>query len=414
MGRVHAGEAQPRLLVLGAGPAQLGLLAAARRRGLFVIAVDRDPSAPGFQYADRRAIISVEDEPAIERLAEAERIDGVIAPGIDWALAIAARVAARLALTHPVSPASALLVTSKLRERELFALEGVPQPAFEVCATREEAVSAARRVGYPCVLKPTDRQGQRGLTFVEAPDELDAAIEHAFEQSRSGVLLVEELVDGPEVTVNGFSLHGRFHPLTVTDRVLAEPPAFGVALAHVWRSSLDPRTVGSAVEAASAAAAALGIEEGPTYTQIRVGPDGPRVGELAARLGGGHDAELCRAALGIDLNALALASALGEEIPERALLPVERAGGACVRFLVAPPGELREVDGADDARETEGVLDVQLYRRPGHVFPELRRGSDRAGAVLAVGETREEALERADRAAECIRFDTADVEAVAS
>ena len=70
-----------RLLVLGAGPAQLGLLAAARRRGLFVIALDRDPSAPGFQYADRRAIISVEDEPAVERLAEAERIDGVIAPG---------------------------------------------------------------------------------------------------------------------------------------------------------------------------------------------------------------------------------------------------------------------------------------------------------------------------------------------
>ena len=70
-----------RLLVLGAGPPQLGLLAAARRRNVFVIAVDRDPSAPGFQYADRRALISVEDEPAIERLAAAERIDGIIAPG---------------------------------------------------------------------------------------------------------------------------------------------------------------------------------------------------------------------------------------------------------------------------------------------------------------------------------------------
>ena len=84
-----------RILVLGAGPAQLGLLAAARRRGLFVIALDRDPSAPGFQYADRRAIISVEDEPAVERLAEAERIDGVIAPGDDWAVSVAARVAER-------------------------------------------------------------------------------------------------------------------------------------------------------------------------------------------------------------------------------------------------------------------------------------------------------------------------------
>jgi len=404
---------QPRLLVLGAGPQQLGLLAAARRRDLFVIAVDRDPTAPGFRYADRRAIISVEDEPAIERLADAERIDGVIAPGIDWAVAIAARVADRLGLAHPVTPESALLVTSKLRERERFAAEGVPQPSFQVCTTPQEAVTAARHVGYPCVLKPTDRQGQRGLTFVEGRDGLDAAIEEAFAQSRSGVLLVEELVDGPEVTINGFSLRGRFHPLTVTDRVLADPPAFGVALAHVWRSSLDPRTVGAAVESASAAASALGVTDGPTYTQVRVGPDGPRVGELGARLGGGHDAELCRAALGIDLNALALATSLGEEIPERALIPVQQAGGACVKFLVAPAGELEQIRGEEEARRVDGVLDVRLYRRPGHVFPELRRASDRAGAVIAIGETREEALERADRAAECIRFDTADVEAVA-
>src|ERR671934_2836378 len=101
------GGAAARLLVLGAGPAQLGLLAAARRRGLFVLALDRDPSAPGFRFADRRAIVSAEDEPAIERLAAAERVDGIVAPGIDWPVAIAARVAERLALPPPLEPASA-------------------------------------------------------------------------------------------------------------------------------------------------------------------------------------------------------------------------------------------------------------------------------------------------------------------
>ena len=89
-----------RLLVLGAGPAQLGVLAAARARGLNVVAADRDPSAPGFRYADRRAIVSIEDEPAIDRLARAEEIDGVIAPGTDHAVALAARVASRLGLPH--------------------------------------------------------------------------------------------------------------------------------------------------------------------------------------------------------------------------------------------------------------------------------------------------------------------------
>jgi biotin carboxylase len=379
-----------------------------------VIAVDRDPAAPGFRYADRRAIISAEDEQAIEHLATADPVDGVIAPGIDWPVAIAARVAERLGIPHPVTSESALLATSKLRQRERFAAAGVAQPRHAVCATVEEAVAAAEQVGYPCVLKPTDRQGQRGLAIVEGAAALEGAIDDAFRESRSGVLLVEELVDGPEVTVNGFSVGGRFHPLTVTDRVLADAPAFGVALAHVWRSSLDSETVGAAVETAGAAAAALGIAEGPTYTQLRIAADGPRVGELAARLGGGHDAELCRAALGIDLNGLSLAAVLGEEIPARALVPFERVGGACVKFLVAPPGELREVEGVEEAEAVDGVLDVRLYRRPGHCFGELRRGSDRAGAVIAVGDSRKEALQRAARAAECVRFETVDVEALAS
>ena len=90
-------DRRKRLLVLGAGPAQVGLLEAARARGdLEVIALDRDPAAPGFAVADRRAIISTEDERGIHRLAEAERVDGIMAPGIDWPVAIAARVAERL------------------------------------------------------------------------------------------------------------------------------------------------------------------------------------------------------------------------------------------------------------------------------------------------------------------------------
>jgi biotin carboxylase len=408
-------HAQPgkRLLVLGAGPAQTGLLAAARRRGLFVIAVDRNPAAPGFRDADRRAIVSAEDEPAIERLAIAEQVDGLIAPGIDWPVGIAARVAARIGAPHPLTPVTAALATSKLRQRERFAVEGVPQPLYSVCRTPEEAEDAAELVGFPCVVKAADRQGQRGLAVVEERAGVRPAFAEALEAARNGACLVEELVDGAEVTVNAFSIGGRFHPLTVTDRVRAEPPAFGVALAHVWPSSLDPAGVGAAVVAASEAAAALGIEEGPTYTQVLVRDGSALVVELAARLGGGHDAELCAAALGVDLNDLALSAALGEEIQEAALVPRAEAGGACVRFLVASPGELREVRGLDEAAAVTGILGVRTYRQPGHYFGPLRVGADRAGALLAVGETREAALERATRAADLVRFLVGNREAIA-
>jgi biotin carboxylase len=376
-----------------------------------VIALDREPSAPGFRYADRRAIVSTEDESGIERLAGAERVDGLIAPGIDWPVAIAARVAERLGLSHPISPETATLSTSKLRQRERFAEAGVPQPQYVVCSGAAEAADAAREIGFPCVVKAPDRQGQRGLTLVGSADEVEEAVRIALDASRSATLLVEQLVPGREVTVNAFSVDGHFHPLTVTDRLTAALPAFGVALTHVWPSELEPAQIGAAIEAAAAAARALGVENGPTYTQLLVSPDGVYVGELAARLGGGHDAELCRVALGVDLNGAALAAALGEELPVGTLSPVAKVGGGCVRFLTAPAGELREVSGVQEAFALEGVRGIRIYRRPGYRFGELRRGADRAGAVLAVGDSREEALEHAAKAEAMIRFEV-DVEAL--
>jgi biotin carboxylase len=383
-----------RLLVLGAGPAQLGLLAAARERDLFVIALDRDPAAPGFRYADRRAIISTEDEQGIERLASAESVDGIIAPGIDWPVGIAARVAEKMALPHPISPAVATLAVSKQKQREALANAGVPQPAWHIVSEVEEGLPV------PSVVKAPDRQGQKGLTLVRAESELPDAIAAAIEESRSGSAIVEELVEGPEVTVNAFSLRGEYHPLTVTDRLTADPPAFGVALAHVWPSEAG----GQAAKVAESAVRALGIENGPSYTQLRIGPAGPQVIEVAARLGGGHDAELSKLALGVDLNGLALQAALGETIWSAALQPTPDVGGAIVRFLVPPEGTLEEVEGVDEARAVEGVQDVRVYREPGHVFGPFRRGADRAGAVLAIGDTRDEALGRADEAARLIRF----------
>jgi biotin carboxylase len=377
-----------------------------------VIAVDRDPSAPGFRYADRRAILSTEDESGIERLARAERVEGLIAPGIDWPVAIAARVAERLGLPHPISPETAALSTSKLRQRERFADVVVPQPAYEVCAGAAEAAEAAQRLGYPCVVKAPDRQGQRGLSFVTDARRIATAVEIALDAARSATLLVEEHVAGHEVTVNAFSVDGRFRPLTVTDRITAGPPAFGVALAHAWPSELPPESIAAAIEAAASAATAVGIENGPSYTQVLVAPDGAKVGELAARLGGGHDAELCKAVLGVDLNGLALAAALGHAIPATALAPAARAGGGCVRFLVAPPGELRDAEGLEDAFALEGIRGIRLYRKEGHRFGPLLRGADRAGAILALGDSRDDALARADRAADLIQFHTVDVEAL--
>jgi biotin carboxylase len=405
--------AMARLLVLGAGPAQLGVLAAARAADLTVVAADRDPSAPGFRYADRRAIVSIEDEQAIERLARAEDVDGVIAPGTDHAVAIAARVALRLGLPHPLTPEAAQVAVSRQKQRERLTEAGIPQPRSIVCRSLAEVTRAAEELGYPVVVEAPNRAGERGIGLVRDRDMLAAAAADALADARGEYCLVEELVGGRIVTVNAFSHRGRFVPLTITDREQAPPPAFGVPLAQVWPAALDPAEVGTAIELAAAAARAVGVELGPTTTQILLGEEGPLLAKLSARVGGGHDAELCRVALGVDLNALAVALALGGDVHPQSLAVTSGVEAACVRFLVAPAGELQDVRGLEEAYELEGVRGIRIYRKAGHVFHELRRASDRAGAVLATGDTPEDALAHADRAAARIRFVTERIEAVA-
>jgi hypothetical protein len=234
-----------RLLVLGARAT--GLLAAARSRGLFVVAVDRDPRAPGFVLAHRRAILSTDDEPALERLVEAAHIDAVLATGRETGAA--ARIARRFRLPHPHSPDTGVLLGSRLRQRERLREARVPQVRWAVVCDPAEA-------RFRCVLTPPDRKGRR---------------------------LAEEAPGASEMTVTAFSSGGELHPL------LGSGPAAALA---------------------SRAVAALGVTDGPTSTRLRFGLGGLRVVDVRSQVGD-REAELCRLLQGVDVHGLALDAALG-------------------------------------------------------------------------------------------------------
>ena len=150
--------APPRLLVLGAGPAQLGLLEAARDRAdLEVIAVDRDPQAVGFALADERALLSSEDEEAIDRLARVREVDGIVSPGADWPVGVAARVAERIGLRIRSTHA-----TAGSRRRSHASARRSRRPASHTPGRSTPASGDP----VPCVVKAPDQQGQRGLALV--------------------------------------------------------------------------------------------------------------------------------------------------------------------------------------------------------------------------------------------------------
>jgi len=135
-------------------------------------------------------------------LAAAEELDGVIAAGIDWPVAIAARVAARLGLRHPLTPETAALAVSKQRQRDRLAEHGVPQPRWQL------VTHAPNDMDLPCVVKPPDRQGQKGLTLVRDRARLPESVAEAVSVSRTNGALLEEPLEGPQGTRNAFPPHG--------------------------------------------------------------------------------------------------------------------------------------------------------------------------------------------------------------
>lgn len=340
--------------------------------------------------------------PFVEQAHEALRFDGVIT-SCDYYLGTAARIASRLGLPGP-TPESVDSACRKDATRRVLAEAGLPGPRFGVCATWDEAAATARAIGYPLVLKPVDLCA--GM-FVRRVDD-EAALAHAYRalaafpvnargQRRDPVVLVEELLEGPEVSVETVSFGGTVHVVGVTDKSLGGAPAF-IETGHMFPAALSAADTEAAEETARQALGALGLDGVVAHTEIRLTADGPRLIEVNPRPAGNRITELIRQVTGIDLAAACVDVALGREPDLRRR--ATGVAGAAIGFLVpGRDGVLEAVDGADTVRAAEGLLELQLAEPGkavkaaasnneylGHVMAGVPRGSgarDRVEALLA-------------------------------
>jgi biotin carboxylase len=369
----------PTAFVLAGGSrSQLGLLEEAGALGHAVCVIDGAETAPLLAEADHPIVLSFADVDGV--LAELGRLDvepvAVATMGSDQAVLPTARLAERFGLPGlPVRTAE--IVADKRKMRAAFEEAGVASPAGREITHADERV--LEEVGLPAVVKPVDGSGQRGVTEIRRPEELAPAVERALAASRAGAAVLERYVEGNEYTVNGFLLEGEYFPMSVTQRLLHPPPPLGVCIAHRYPSRFKDEP--ELFELAHAASAAVGIESGPSYVQVRVEDGRPWVIEVGARLGGGKDAELAKLVTGFDAIRANVLWALGE-LTRDDLIPGEPLA-ACgqVRFVVAPPGRITRLDAAPALR-LEGVHEAGFYWQEGMVLPPLTSGAERLGYLL--------------------------------
>lgn len=192
----------------------------------------------------------------------------------------------------------------------------------------------------------------------------------------------------PEVSVEALVIEGETHIITVTDKYITQPPYF-VELAHCEPSVLDEHTIEEIKAVAVRAIRAIGIENAPAHVEIKVTEEGPKIVELAARLGGDFIASrLVPLSTGIDMvGASVLLTAGGK--PD--LVP-KRQQGAAIHFIhTEKKGILSEIVLPEGLQAQAGVEEIALYKKLGEKISGTRSGSDRLGHVITTGATAKEA-----------------------
>jgi len=399
------------VLFIGAGRNQRGAIERVRELGVRVVAVDRNAAAPGLTAADAGEAVDFADLAAVAEVGRRHGVDGVLTIAADSAVPVVAAVAAELGLPG-IGPEAAHLATNKIAMRRVFAERGVPQPQFAALRRQTEVRAAARAVGFPAVVKPVDSAGQRGISLVHDADELGAQMAFAIAASRSQEVIVERFHEGREVNTLLVARDDDVHLVTASDRLRPEGVGFGVALAHVYPSTLFGDALEEVERVAVAAVRAIGLRNGIAYPQLLVLPHANEVlvVEIAARIPGGQMVEVPRFGVGIDLVEVAVLQALGEPVPDELVTPRFHRPVA-IRFLTAEPGPLptgvvQSVGPLDKALAFPGVQRVETWIEAGETIRPVQTDGDRRGYVLADGSTNLEALERAEAAASLIDVQT--------
>ena len=330
-------------------------------------------------------------QPRSSALARRERAGGVLSPGTDGPVRVAAEVAAALGLPH-----SARSRHRRARDRQARAARA--RSTARACRIRPGArTGRACPPGARVVVKPAAAQGQRGLEIVEPGGDLGGGRRGRARRPRATAV---RCARSSSRAPSSRSMRSSTRPLRAAH---GHRPRARAGIRRRDRPSLSRRSTTplALVAAAEAACRALGLTSGPTYTQVLLAPDGPRVMEVAARLGGGHDGELCAAALGVDLSAAAVRAALGEAPGSLGRSERPRRRRALPDRARRTPRVRRGLGRGACAARRRARLRLP---RPGPQIGPLLRGPDRAGFVLATGATREAAEDAAREAEAAIRF----------
>lgn len=359
---------------------------AAAQHGFEPLLFTRDASRYDYLSEDRIETLEIDTQneedllQACRDLASGPGLAGV-ASSSEYFIATAAAIATRLGLPAP-HPAAVRTCRDKQQQRRCLQASGCAVAAFRAATSVKTAVAAAETIGFPVVIKPVSGSGSVGVKLCENVAEVatHAAALLLKRSNERGLamprrILVESVAEGEEFSVETFSRT----VVGVTRKYLSEPPDF-VEVGHDYPAAIPLSAEEQIGACALSALDALGLGWGPAHTELRLSQQGPVIIEVNPRLAGGYIPKLVFLASGIDLISETIKLAAGQK-PK---LEQRWNRHACIRFIVPPaPGVLVQTDGLAEARSVPGVVEAEIYRRPGSELAHQGDFRARIGHVIS-------------------------------
>lgn len=393
-----------KIMILGASILQLPAIEKAKEMGLDVIAVDINPEAIGFRVPGiKKEIISTIDTLAIVEAAKKQQIDGIMTLATDMPMRSVAAVAKEMGLVG-IDEETALKATNKIEMRKALQASGVPIPKFFKVSNEDEYKEVVRQFTVPFIVKPADSSGSRGIfEVIDITDQnlIQEAYAYCKPYSRTGDVIVEEYMSGPEVSVETLAVDGVCHVIQITDKLTTGAPHY-VEMGHSQPTRHSKEIANQIAEVAIAANKAVGIKNGPSHTEIIVTPEGPKVVELGARLGGDNiTTHLVPLSTGVNMVECCIKIALNEK-PD---IKPKWNKGAAVRYFSQHAGVVKRIEGLEEAKLIEGIQQIRIVHGVGEKVTEINSSGARMGFVIAQGESADVAVENCYRALEQINIE---------
>lgn len=386
-----------KLLILGASSAQIPFIKTAQGLGCRVGVVDYNTKAAAIAFAEEYYECSLQDLDGLRDIVKTFQPNGITCAASDVGVENCAALCQEFGLPG-LTPEIAKKVRDKGAMIEAFRACGVAHPEYQVISAPDEPIGLA----FPLITKPVDKSGSRGINVARNREELKAALADSFACSDIHRVIVEEYMDGPEVSVEILVQNGNPYVLQVTDKLTSGEPHF-IETGHSQPSQLPPADVQSIRELAAAAARAVGMENGCCHAEIKLTSKGPKMVEIAGRLGGDFiTTVLVPASTGINMSEYEILRALGTPKPFEGAADISR--GVAVRFIAAMEGEVESVEVNYEAESMAGVMEMQVVCNANRVYGSAANNNDRFGYVIATGETPDVAIQRCEQALQNIRI----------